>query len=128
MMAQTESAETPAETESSPLIYPAGERPVGVGGAEAGVGGMGGSWTFALIVGAAAGGVWWWQRKRVAGQGGAAPGSLKVEQSRPLGNRQFLVVASCDGRRLLLGVAPGQINLLCDLNEQPVAPVEGVKS
>ena len=62
----------------------------------------------------AAGGAWWLVRAR------ARPGSpgrtLSVEETKSLGNRQYLVVAACDGRRLLLGVAPGRINLLCELS------------
>jgi len=42
---------------------------------------------------------------------------LAVDETRPLGNRQYLVVASYDGRKFLLGVCPGRIDLLSPLDE-----------
>ena len=52
----------------------------------------------------------------MAPAGGRSAATLRIEQTRPLGNRQFLVVAECDGRRLLLGVSPGGINMLSALD------------
>ena len=40
-----------------------------------------------------------------------------AEQVRPLGGRQYLVVANYDGKQFLLGVTPGCINLLTSLDE-----------
>lgn len=40
---------------------------------------------------------------------------LNVAETRMLGNRQFLVVAEYEGRKMLLGVCPGRIELLSDL-------------
>jgi len=40
---------------------------------------------------------------------------LKIEETRMLGNRQFLVVASYEHTRVLLGVSPGRIDYLCRL-------------
>ncbi|MEI6035337.1 MAG: flagellar biosynthetic protein FliO [Verrucomicrobiae bacterium] len=45
----------------------------------------------------------------------SAPRKLQVAEIRPLGNRQFLVVAEYESTRLLLGVSPGRIDLLCHL-------------
>ncbi len=42
---------------------------------------------------------------------------LAVDETRPLGNRQYLVVASYDGRKFLLGVCPGRIDLLSPLDD-----------
>jgi flagellar protein FliO/FliZ len=42
---------------------------------------------------------------------------LQIEETRPLGNRQYLVVASYEDRKFLLGVTAGQIQLLSDLNK-----------
>ncbi len=89
--------------------------------AAASVGSTMGGWTFAALVGFGGTGYWWWLRRRQALRiSGGGPG-LDIEQTRSLGNRQFLVVASCDGRRFLLGVAPGQINRLADLDADSVA-------
>ncbi len=42
---------------------------------------------------------------------------LLIEETRPLGNRQYLVIASYEDRKFLLGVTAGQIQLLSDLNK-----------
>lgn len=41
---------------------------------------------------------------------------LNVEETRPLGNRQYLVVANYEGKKFLLGVTTGQIQLLANLD------------
>lgn len=75
------------------------------------------SWLWAaVIVGGC--GAWLLWRQRRAQAAGVAPSGLRVEETRPLGNRQFLVVASHEGRRFLLGVAPGNIRFLTDLNPE----------
>ncbi|MCE9612523.1 MAG: flagellar biosynthetic protein FliO [Chthoniobacter sp.] len=40
---------------------------------------------------------------------------LNISETRMLGNRQFLVVAQYEDRRVLLGVCPGRIDYLCSL-------------
>jgi flagellar protein FliO/FliZ len=47
---------------------------------------------------------------------------LQIEETRPLGNRQYLVVASYEDRKFLLGVTAGQIQLLSDLNKTEPKP------
>ncbi len=73
----------------------------------------GAGWIFVALVAAVGGAVWAWRRHRPAGH--APRRAIQIEDTRALGNRQFLVVASCDGRRFLLGVAPGGIRLLSPL-------------
>ena len=66
----------------------------------------------------AAGGVWLLLRRR-AGPGflaGRDAHKLQIEETRSLGNRQYLVVAVYEGQKLLLGVTPGQIQLLTPLS------------
>jgi flagellar protein FliO/FliZ len=41
---------------------------------------------------------------------------LNIEESRSLGHRQYLVVASYEGRKFLLGVCPGSIEYLSGLD------------
>ena len=41
---------------------------------------------------------------------------LRIEESRTVGNRQHLVVAEYEGRRVLLGISPGRIDFLCGLD------------
>lgn len=43
---------------------------------------------------------------------------IAVEETKSLGNRQYLVVASCEGRRFLIGVTPGRIQLLSPLDDR----------
>lgn len=42
---------------------------------------------------------------------------ITVEETKSLGNRQYLVVAGCEGRRFLIGVTPGRIQLLSPLDD-----------
>lgn len=71
------------------------------------------------------GGVWVWLKrgKLTARVGGRT--LIGIEETRSLGNRQFLVVASCDGRRFLLGVSPGRIATLADLDDLPPGDLTG---
>ncbi len=43
---------------------------------------------------------------------------LRIQETRGLRNKQFLVVVEHEERRILLGVGPGFINHLCYLNDQ----------
>jgi flagellar protein FliO/FliZ len=47
---------------------------------------------------------------------------LSIDETRSLGSRQYLVVASYEGKRMLLGVCPGRIDLLTSLGGQDAAP------
>jgi flagellar protein FliO/FliZ len=67
-------------------------------------------------------GVWFlWRGRRQPG-GRLAKGSLTVAESRSLGNRQYLVVASYGKQKFLLGVCAGRISLLSPLDESESAP------
>jgi flagellar protein FliO/FliZ len=43
---------------------------------------------------------------------------LAIDETRSLGSRQYLVIASYEGRKMLLGVCPGRIDLLTALDTQ----------
>ena len=77
------------------------------------------TWVFTVLVLGTGAGIWYWRYR------GGSPlrkhGLIAIEDTRPLGNRQFLVVASCDGRRFLLGVAAGNIQLLSPLDPKEEA-------
>lgn len=101
--------------EKDGVIYPRGNAPAG---APAG-GGTGGSNTLFLLGAAAvaaAGGWWLWQKRRMGMGGAAGAARLAIVESRPLGSRQYLVVADYDGRKFLLGVCPGSIEMLTPLD------------
>lgn len=82
--------------------------------------------SMSLIVGlalAAVGGWLVWRNRR-----GTPVGKdqrlLAIEETRSLGNRQFLVVASYEGRKFMLGVCPGRIEMLAPLDGSAIAPRE----
>ena len=109
--------------EAERVLYPADSR-----GAPADAGGRaspgGGSvWVFIALVGLGFGA--FWLRRRGDPAGAVRRGArIVIEDTRALGNRQFLVVAGVDGRRFLLGVAPGNIRLLSPLAPEPGAEAD----
>lgn len=44
------------------------------------------------------------------------PRKLEITETRMLGNRQFLIVAEYEQRKMLIGVCPGRIDYLCTLS------------
>ena len=70
----------------------------------------------ALLAAAAGGWLMWKQKQSSAGSAGTAR-KLAIAETRSLGNRQYLVVADYDGRKFLLGVCPGRIEMLTPLGE-----------
>lgn len=106
------------------VIYPRGSTPAPQGSNKPA---SGGSASFGLLVTAAAlaaGGGWlFWRGRRVNGAGMPAR-HLSIAETKSLGNRQYLVVASYQDKKFLLGVCPGRIDLLTALD----APTEARKS
>ena len=54
---------------------------------------------------------------RLPGPKGRA--AIKVEGATSLGERRTLVVVTIEGRRLLLGLTPGQVSLVTELSPDP---------
>lgn len=113
----------PAEPQRSPdtVIFPKGSTSAPAASEQsaplrpdAGVGS--GPYVVVVLFLIAAGGWLLWKRR-----GGEIPfgtrtqKKLQVEESKSLGNRQFLVVASYEDKRFLLGVTSERIQLLADL-------------
>ena len=75
--------------------------------------------TMLLGLTCAAGAGWLYWRNRAAGRGptGRVERKLSIAESRALGNRQHLLVADYDGKKYLLGVCPGRIDLLTPLTD-----------
>ena len=65
----------------------------------------------------AAGGAWLILQRRKAAPAGGKGRKLQIDETKPLGNRQYLVVADYDGRKFLLGVTPGRIQMLTSLED-----------
>jgi flagellar protein FliO/FliZ len=61
---------------------------------------------------------------RRGGFGALRPGSrnITVETAVPLGERRSLVIVAVEGRRLLLGMTPGQISMVTELDAVAAAP------
>lgn len=76
-----------------------------------------GALTLVGILALAGAGGWLLWRKRTNPVASRVPRQLAVEETRSLGNRQFLVVASYREKKFLLGVCPGRIDLLAPLHE-----------
>lgn len=72
----------------------------------------------------AAGGGWILLQRRNAGPAGGRGRKLQIDETRPLGNRQYLVVADYDGKKFLLGVTPGRIQMLTPLEDPTSAKGE----
>ncbi len=74
--------------------------------------------SISLILGVALAGVGGWlvYRNRRSPGIGRDQRALAVDETRSLGNRQYLVVASYEGRKFLIGVCPGRIDMLAPLD------------
>lgn len=105
-------------------------RSVGGKDSETTVPSVGGSMhSMTLVVGLALAvvGGWLVWRNRRGNPIGKEQRALNVEETRSLGNRQFLVVASYEGRKFLLGVCPGRIEMLAPLDGSSIATREKVR-
>jgi flagellar protein FliO/FliZ len=109
--------ETPGGLAPGTVIYPQGAGPTRTEPLPVGSGSSRG-WLLAVAGALAAGGVWVLYRRRATEGPRGVGRSIVVEETRSLGNRQYLVVAACDGRRFLLGVTPGRIELVAPLEER----------
>ncbi len=74
--------------------------------------------SISLLLGVALAGVGGWLvlRNRRHPAVGRDQRALAVDETRSLGNRQYLVVASYAGRKFLIGVCPGRIDMLAPLD------------
>jgi hypothetical protein len=72
-----------------------------------------------LLLGGA--GAWLLLRGRRIQLPGRVARRLVIDETKSLGSRQYLVVASYEGKKLLLGVCPGRIDLLTPL-DGPASP------
>jgi flagellar protein FliO/FliZ len=99
--------------DDSQVIFPKGSPGAETPAHKAGDG-FGAVSVLGVVLLAGAGGWMLWRGRKV-NLGGRDNRLLAIDETRPLGNRQYLVVASYEGKKLLLGVCPGRIDLLASL-------------
>lgn len=89
-----------------------------------------GALTMVGVVALAGTGGWllWRTRAKGMNQFSRAPRNLAVEETRSLGNRQYLVVASYQDKKFLIGVCPGRIDLLSALDNASTAAGEKTRA
>lgn len=80
------------------------------------------SWLAVLIVLALVAVLAYLVRKGTLGTLGRKGSSIQIETAAPLGERRSLVIVAVEGRRLLLGLAPGQVSLVAELSAAQAAP------
>lgn len=81
--------------------------------------GIGAGPYFLIVVVLLGAGAWLlWNRKGNMVFGARNERKLQIEESKSLGNRQYLVVASYEGKKFLLGVTTERIQLLSNLPDE----------
>ncbi len=106
-----------AQAKDESVIYPRGSNAPEAAAGRAVASGPNDSLVLAVALLAGAGAWWLWLKKRGLTRSAALGGArLSIAETRSLGSRQYLVVADYDGRKFLLGVCPGSIELLTPLD------------
>jgi len=77
------------------------------------------SFAAVLVVLALVGGLAWLARRGTLASLRRGPRAITVETAVPLGERRSLVIVSVEGRRILLGLAPGSISMVTELGPAP---------
>ena len=119
-MIAAESEATPARSEST-IIYPRASDDHAATGAVSAPR-SGGSMVLAGALLLALGGGWLLLKRRgvLPVRGTRTERKIVIEETRSLGNRQYLVVAGYEGKKFLLGVTAGQIQMLSTLDGDDV--------
>lgn len=121
-MSAAEPTPSPALRSEQTIIYPKGSAPAEPRPDIANPSNGSSPWwaVSALLLAVAGGWVLFQKRRGLAPLGlGRNDRKLAVEESKNLGNRQYLVVASYEGRKFLLGVTPDRIQLISDVSKPP---------
>lgn len=100
------------------VIFPAGNATSSTSAAAAPGSGSLGNVTLIVGLALAAVGGWFVWRGRLSAPIGRDQRLLSLSETRSLGNRQYLVVATYENKKFLLGVCPGRIDLLAPLHEE----------
>ena len=112
-------AALPLRAEEEKIIYPRSSSAPAPAGttAPASSTSSGNTGLLTVAVLAAVGGGWFlWRQRQFGFTRNKVPTKLALAETRPLGNRQFIVVATYEDQKFLLGVCPGRIELLTRLD------------
>lgn len=119
MSAAASDVSEPVRRPTDTIIYPKGSPEKPGSSSEEGSHRAGPSYVLVIALVLAAAGAWVLiQRRQGAPIVSRGPRKLQLEETRPLGNRQYLVVANYDGKKFLLGVTTGQIQMLAQLENE----------
>ena len=77
--------------------------------------------SFAIVIGLLVAFVWLLRRGSLGLSGGRPRAVIAIETATSLGDRRSLVIVTVEGRRLLLGVAPGAVSLVSELKAPAAA-------
>jgi flagellar protein FliO/FliZ len=99
------------------IIFPSGNPSAGAAATGSTTGGAS-AFTLVAAVLIAAVGAWFYWRNRKTPLGARGAQNLAIEETRSLGNRQYLVVARYGDEKFLLGVCPGRIDMLTPLQQR----------
>lgn len=87
---------------------------------------LGGSFWVVCIVGLMVVAVMFWRRRVVLGHGSRAKSNLQLVGTLPLGDKRAIALVQAEGEKMLVGITPQQVNLLCRLEgragETPLLP------
>ncbi len=81
-------------------------------------------WSIGLFVVLAAIFICAWLLRKLSGFSSLAGGTLRVLGGISLGGREKVVLLQVEGKQLLLGVAPGSIQMLCVFEKSDSIPVD----
>ena len=85
------------------------------------------SFLAALVVLALVGALAWLARRGAFGALAQRSRAITVETAVPIGERRSLVIVAVEGRRLLLGMTPGQISMVTELEPVPASPPASIE-
>lgn len=109
-------------TDDSQILFPGG--PAKASAPAAASGDMFNLFTLVIaLILAGVGGWFYWRNRKAAGPVRESR-LLAIEETKSLGNRQYLVVAAYADKKFLLGVCQGRIDLLAKLDEDAEGGLE----